>query len=108
MSDQVLELATINLAPGSTEQDLLTASDAFQAGFLDGQPGFIRRDMVRKNVGTYLDIILWQSRSHADAVFESAQKSEIVGQYFAHMTFDPENMETGVEHCALLRSFAQT
>lgn len=105
MSDQVLELAAIKLAPGSTEENLLSASDVFQREFLNGQDGFIRRDMVRKGDGTYLDVILWQSRAHADAVFERAQSSEAVGQYFGHMLIDPENMEAGVEHCALLKSF---
>ena len=106
MAQQVLELATIKLAPGSTEADLLAASEVFQRQFLDGQDGFVHRDMVRKGDGTYLDVILWRSRTHADAVFENAQSSEAVGQYFSHMQFDPDNMEDGVEHCVLLKSFS--
>lgn len=107
MTEQILEFAAIKLAPGSSEQDLLSASQVFQTEFLDNQDGFIRRDMVRKGDGTYLDVILWQSRAHADAVFERAQSSEAVGQYFGHMEIDPDNMDAGVEHCALLRSFAR-
>ncbi len=106
MSDPVLELATIKLAPSSSEQDLLAASAAFQNAFLDHQDGFIRRDMVRKADGTYLDVILWRSRADADAVFERAQESEAVGQYFGHMQIDPESTDSGVEHCTLLSSFA--
>ena len=105
MTDQVLELATIKLAPHSTEADLLTASKTFQEEFLNNQDGFIRRDMVRKGDGTFLDVILWESRAQADAVFERAQTSEAAGAYFGHMLMDADDMEDGVEHCVLVGSF---
>lgn len=105
MSDQVLELASITLASGKTEEELLAASDAFQRDFLDHQDGFLRRDMARRSDGSYVDVILWESRAHADAVFERAQLSEPAAAYFGCMKFDPENMEEGVEHCALMNSF---
>jgi hypothetical protein len=105
MTDQVLELAAITLAPGTSEADLLATSDAFQTGFLDNQDGFLRRDMVRKGDGTFLDVILWQSRAHADAVFEKAKSSEIVGKYFGLMQFDAESTEDPVQFHALLKSY---
>ena len=104
MTQQVLELAAISRAPGSSEAQLLAASEAFQEAFLQGQKGFIRRDMVRKGDGQYLDVILWESRALADAAFEKAQSSPAVVAYFGHMQFDPEDMDSGVEHCALLAS----
>lgn len=106
MTHSVLELASITLAEGSTEADLLAASTHFQTAFLDHQPGFLRRDLVRKGDGSFLDVVLWESRADADAVMEQAQGSEAVGQYFSHMVFDPEAMEEGVEHCTLLGSYA--
>jgi len=107
MTEQVLEIAYIHLAADSTEADLLAASDSFQQYFLSQQDGLIRRDMARKRDGIYVDVIVWQSRAHADAVFERAQSSEIAGQYFGHMQFDPENLEEGIEHHTLLKSFAK-
>jgi hypothetical protein len=108
MTQHVLELATITLAEGKTEAELLDASEAFQKEFLNHQDGFLRRDMVRRADGTFTDVILWESRAKADAVFERAQHSEAVGVYFAHMKIDPEKMDEGVEHCAVLRSFGKT
>lgn len=108
MTQHVIELAQIKLAAGKTEDDLATASDAFQAEFLTGQDGFISRHLVRRAAGEFLDIIQWESREQADAVFERAQKSEAAGQYFSVMEFDPESADTGVEHCAILRSFGTT
>ncbi|MEY1554347.1 hypothetical protein AB3Y40_01815 [Yoonia sp. R2331] len=105
MTQTILELATITLADGKSEAELLRASEAFQSEFLDHQDGFLRRDMVRRADGTFTDIILWESRAKADAVFERAMQSEAAGGYFAHMKIDPEKMDEGVEHCAVLRSF---
>ena len=105
MTQRVIELAQIKLAEGKTEQDLATASDAFQERFLEGQVGFLSRHLVRRGEGAYLDIILWESREHADAVFAKAQKSEAAGQYFSVMDFDTQSDDPGVEHCPILRSF---
>ena len=104
MVQKIIELAQIRLAEGKTEQDLLEASEAFQSEFLNGQDGFLGRDMVRRKDGTYLDVIRWESQALADAVFERAQESETAGQYFSMMAFDPDNMEEGVEHCSLICS----
>lgn len=105
MTNRIIELARIKLAEHSTEADLQTASTRFQNEFLSQQEGFIRRDMVRHQDRSFTDIILWESRSHADAVFERAQNSEIVAEYFSHMHFDPENPDEGVEHCELIASY---
>lgn len=107
MTDDVLELANFTLADGATEAQLLSASDAFQRDFLGQQNGFIRRDMIRRSDGTYTDVILWQSRADADAVFGRAQNAEAASAYFACMKIDPEAMDTGVEICTILRSFAK-
>ncbi|MGI9488274.1 MAG: hypothetical protein ACR2RF_20825 [Geminicoccaceae bacterium] len=107
MNDQVIELASIKLAAGRTEAQLIEASQAFQNGFLNAQDGFIRRDLVRKSDGNYMDIIHWQSRAHADAILEKAQSSDVVGEFFALMDIDPEKMDEGVEHCTLLGSFTR-
>lgn len=106
MSDRIIELASIKLAKGKTEHELIMASEVFQEQFLNGQDGFVRRDLVRKEDGTFIDIILWESRAHADSIFAKAQKSDAVGQYFSLMDFNPENMGEGVEHCGLLMSFS--
>ncbi len=107
MNDTVLELAPFKIKPTSAESDLLAASDTFQKAFLDKQDGFIRRDFVRKDDGTFVDVILWQSRAHADAVFEQAKSSDAAGAYFSHIHVDPENADPRVELCTVLRSFAR-
>lgn len=104
MTDPIVEFAKIQLAPGCTEADLLAASETFQTDFLNGQEGFLRRDMVRKADGIYLDVILWQSRAHADAAFERAQNSDAAGNYFQQMQFDPEDTDAKPEYFPLVAS----
>ena len=105
MTDKIIELAQFTLADGKTEQELVLASATFQRDFLNGQDGFLSRDLVRRSDGTYLDIIHWESREKADAVFARAQASEAAGQYFSVMSFDAKSAESGVEHCSLVGSF---
>ena len=105
MTDQIIELADITLAAHSTEADLIAASEHFQQTFLSRQDGFVRRDLVRRAEGKFMDIIVWHGRSHAEAVFERAQNAESAVAYFSHMKFDPENEDMGVEFCTLLASF---
>lgn len=106
MTQIIVELAQIKLADGKTEQDLTAASNVFQKNFLNGQDGFVSRNLVRRTDGTYLDIIHWENREKADAVFARAQTSEAAVQYFSVMSFDAESDEPGVEHCAIVSSFS--
>lgn len=88
-----------------TEQDLALASEIFQRDFLNGQDGFLSRDLVRRPDGSFWDIILWENQKKANAVFARAQVSQAAKLYFAVMTFDAEANDPGVEHCTIVRSF---
>ncbi|OED41310.1 hypothetical protein AB833_09870 [Chromatiales bacterium (ex Bugula neritina AB1)] len=93
----VVELAVINLVDGKTETDLIEASNQFQRDFLDHQPGFIRRELVRKTDSEYLDIIHWRSQDDVDAVMKTIHSSPAVQAYFSVMEFDSDNPDSGVE-----------
>jgi len=89
----VTVLAPIKLATGKTEADLLAASQIFQQDFVAHEPGVLRRELVRKPDGTYLDIV--QFRSHEDYldVVSKEMTSPICAKFFSIMDlsdFDPE------------------
>lgn len=89
----VTVLAPIKLAAGKTEADLLAASKIFQDEFVAHQSGVLRRELVRKPDGTYLDIV--QFRSHDDYldVVKKEMESPACAAFFAVMDlsdFDPE------------------
>jgi len=89
----VTVLAPIKLAEGKTEADLLAASAIFQSDFVAKEPGVLRRELVRKPDGTYLDIV--QFRSHEDylEVARKEAESPVCETFFSVMDlsdFDPE------------------
>jgi len=101
----IVELATINLADGKTEADLIEASMVFQNEFLNHQPGFIRRELVRSTNGEFVDIVHWRSQEDVDAVMKIIQSSPAVEAYFSVMEFDPKNPEEGVEHYSSIATY---
>jgi hypothetical protein len=89
----VTVLAPIKLTIGKTEADLLAASRIFQTDFVAHEPGVLRRELVRKPDGTYLDIV--QFRSHEDYldVIAKEMESPACAAFFSVMDlsdFDPE------------------
>ncbi len=96
----VTVLAPIKLAKGKTESDLLAASKTFQRDFVEHESGVLRRELVRKPDGTYLDIV--QFRSHEDYldVVKKEMESPICAAFFSVMDlsdFDPEaEMEVNI------------
>ena len=80
---------------------MLAASERLEREFLSQQAGFLRRDLVRKDDGTYVDVIVWQSKAAFEAAFPKAQANEAAGVYFAHMDL---SKETPIEHATILTS----
>ncbi len=85
MATLITVLAPIKLAAGKTEADLLAASDRFQQEFANAQPGLIRRELVRKSDGEYLDIVQFRSMEDAMAIIEKEKESAACHAFFAVM-----------------------
>lgn len=90
MNKTITVFAPIRLAQGKTEADLLAASDNFERGFASAQPGVLRRELVRKSDGTYLDIVQFRSREDMDVVMKLEMESEVCHAYFAVMDMSAE------------------
>ncbi len=99
MTNPITILAPIKLAAGKTEADLLAASDRFQIEFANDQPGLIRRELVRKSDGEYLDIIQFRSMEDAEATIEKEKESAACHAFFSIMDMDMETTDAsdGVE-----------
>ncbi len=105
MSRPIVETARIALAPGKTEADLVAASDAFQAAFLDHQPGFLRRELLKRDDREFLDLVHWDSRAAAEAMMAQAMTSEACGAYFAVMDMGAADPTAAVAHYASLAAY---
>jgi len=86
-------IAPITLAKGKTEADLLAASQQFQAEFVALEAGVLRRELVRKPDGTYLDIVQFKSEADYREVVKKEMESPVCAAFFSVMDlsdFDPE------------------
>ena len=105
MQNPVVETARIRLREGVSEAELIAASNRFQAAFLDSQPGFLRRELLRLDGRDYLDLVHWRDRAAADAVMERAMSSTDCHAYFAVMDLGTGDPAEGVRHYASLATY---
>lgn len=87
---KITVLAPVKLAPGKSEADLLAASKDFQENFVAHEPGVLRRELVRKTDGTYLDIIQFRSEADYHDVLKKEMESEVCIPFFAVMDMSEE------------------
>lgn len=89
----VTVIAPIKLAEGKTEADLLAASQIFQKEFVAHEAGVLRRELVRKPDGTYLDIVQFRSEEDVADVVKREMESAACAKFFSVMDlseFDPD------------------
>ncbi len=97
MTTPITVLAPIKLAAGKIEEDLLAASDRFQREFVNDQPGVIRRELVRKDDGTYLDIVQFRSMKDAEEIMELERDSATCQAFFAVMDMEATDESDSVD-----------
>jgi len=108
MGDTITILAEIKLAKGKTEAELLAASERFEKEFASKQKGLIRRELVRKSNGDYIDIVQFASMADAELTMENEKTSRACHAFFAVMDMEKENPDDemeGVEICQSLQTF---
>jgi hypothetical protein len=65
-----VEVSQFRLVPGANDQAFLDAAEKTQTGFLEEQEGFVGRDLLRTDDGSWMDIVRFQSAEAAQAAFE--------------------------------------
>ena len=105
MANPVTVLAPIKLATGKTEADLLAASARFQKEFVNSEPGIIRRELVRKSDGTYLDIVQFRSKEDAMTVIEKEKESVVCHAFFSVMDLGSEDESGSIDFYQSLATY---
>lgn len=105
MTDQVIEWAPFRLKPGVDEATLLEASERLQTEYLDRQAGFVRRELVRRADGEYVDVVWWQSLDAAQKAMEHIAESSTCSAYFAVMGANDTSAGDGVLHFHSVRTY---
>lgn len=102
----VIEWAPFRLAPGASEDALIAAAEAIQRGFLERQPGYVRRELLRGDDGRWVDLIVWRDDASAQAAMQAAESSERCAAYFALMTgIDSPDPGSGLLHLRRVREW---
>ncbi len=105
MASPVTVLAPIKLAASKTEADLLAASARFQKEFVNSEPGIIRRELVRKSDGTYLDIVQFRSKEDAMTVIEKEKESIACHAFFSVMDLGSEDESGSIDFYQSLTTY---
>lgn len=103
----VTVLAPAKLAPGVTEEELLAGSQKFQDEFVAHEPGVLRREIVRKPDGTYLDIVQFRSEADMADVLEKEMQSPVCAAFFALMDMSDFDPEAPMESYASLATYTR-
>ena len=104
MEPMTIEWAPFRLAEGATESELLEASAALQADFLESQDGFVRRELLRGAGDQWCDLVYWRDASAAQRAMEAAAASHTCTRYFRLMA-GAEEAANGVLHFAVRASY---
>jgi hypothetical protein len=83
-----IALAPFELKPGITEDDLVSASDRFEAEFARKQDGVVRRNLVKDGDGGYADLVCFRDLDAMNRVIEAERSSEACAAFFSIMTGD--------------------
>lgn len=103
---QVIELASIHLKDGITEDMLLEASQNLQEEFLKKQKGYIKRELVKKSSTEYVDIIYWENQDLAHKAVENAMVSPVCHAFFELMHgANPEDPTGGVVYYEVVADY---
>ena len=105
MTTAITVLASIKLAAGRTEADLLVASDIFEREFVSKEAGIVRRELVRKGDNEYIDIVQFRNKKDMEEVMEKEKTNTACHEFFSLM--DLENMdESQVVICTSIATYS--
>jgi hypothetical protein len=103
----VIEWAPFELARSASEADLVDASSALQADFLNKQPGFVRRELLKGVNGQWVDLVHWASREAAERASQAAASSPACHRYFQLMRgADHQDPGAGVLHFEQVETYS--
>lgn len=101
-----VEWAPFIKVKGVTEQQLITAADRVNFEFLTKQPGFIKRELIKKSDTEFADIIHWNTKKEAIAAGEKVFNCNECKEYFELMDMEASaNAGKGFSHYEILKEW---
>ena len=105
-NEQVVEWAPFKLKEGVSDAELKQVSEQLQERFLTKQNGFVRRELLKKADGSWVDVVYWETKEDAEAAIQNAGSSEVCGEYFGLMEINGEpDAAEGVDHLEIVQEY---
>lgn len=79
---QVVEVAQFRTLSNTDDADLVMAARSMTERFLSHQPGFLRRELLKSDDGSWEDLRFWQSRAHAESALSASMQSPEALSFF--------------------------
>lgn len=95
-----IEWVEFQVRTGVTEAQFLAVSDAFQTEFLDLQPGYLERTVVRlPSQGHYADLVHWSAATDMQAAMDASASFPACQAYFSLLTVTkPQSLGAAIAH----------
>lgn len=93
-----VEFVGFNKSPDVTDAELLAASEVMERDFLEKQPGYLGRLLVKRAAAKWADIVIWRSRNEAEMAGQKFMKSEACSGYLKCITPDGSDPTGGLHH----------
>jgi hypothetical protein len=101
-----VEWAPFIKASGVTDIQLIKAADQVNHEFLAKQPGFIKRELIKKSDTEYADIIHWESKKEAVEAGNKVMNCVECNQYFTLMDMESSaSAGSGFSHYEVLKKW---
>jgi len=85
LSATIVEWAPYKKHKTTELQELIYAADLVNKQFLSQQPGFIKRELVRKSENEFADILHWESLDDAHKAAMKVESCHVCLEYFGLM-----------------------
>jgi len=105
------DLIAVEWAPfvkvkGTTDQQLILAADRVNIEFLIKQPGFIKRELIKKDDTQYADVIHWSTKKEAIAAGNKVVHCVECNDYFKLMDMQASaEAGKGFSHYEILKTW---
>lgn len=80
-----IEWAPFETVQGVGTEQLIAAADRIESGFLNQQPGYMRRELLSRGENKWVDMIYWSDATSAALAVKAAGESDVCLQYFSLM-----------------------
>lgn len=89
---------------GVSDAALVSAADKVNSEFLAVQPGFLKRELVKKSETEYADIIHWSTNEHAVSAGSKVEECAVCANYFKLMDMESSaSAGAGFSHYTVLK-----